>query len=325
MKAEELRSKLQELQELALRENIDIGADIDRLNRKLATGDEGAWRRVELARHQERPTALDLVRLMSERFIELHGDRGFGDDPALVGGIATIEGVHFTFLGHQKGRNMKENLRRNYGMAHPEGYRKALRLVQQAERFGRPVLTLIDTPGAFPGLAAEERGIGEAIARNLREFSTLRTPVICVIIGEGGSGGALGIGVGDRVYMLENSVYSVISPEGFASILLRDAKRAQQAAGLMKMTAPDLRDFRIIDGIIDEPGEGAHSDHHATAAAIRQQVMQAYGELSRKRTEQLLRERSARILSLGRFSGGDGMRSRGILGKMLSRFGSNRG
>ncbi len=324
MKAEELRSRLQELQELALRENIDIGADIDRLNRKLATGDEGAWRRVVLARHQERPTSLDLVRIMSERFIELHGDRGFADDPALIGGIATISGVHFTFLGHQKGRNMKENLRRNYGMAHPEGYRKALRLARQAERFGRPILTLIDTPGAFPGLAAEERGIGEAIARNLREFSTLRIPVICVIIGEGGSGGALGIGVGDRVYMLENAVYSVISPEGFASILLRDAKRAQQAAGLMKMTAPDLREFRIIDGIIDEPGEGAHTDHQATAAAVRQQVMQAYGELSRKRTEQLLRERSTRILSLGRFSGGEESRSRGIFGKIFSGFGGNR-
>lgn len=324
MKAEELRSRLQELQELALRENIDIGADIDRLNRKLATGDEGAWRRVVLARHQERPTALDLISIMSERFIELHGDRSFGDDPALVGGIATIGGVHFTFLGHQKGRNMKENLRRNYGMAHPEGYRKALRLAQQAERFGRPILTLIDTPGAFPGLAAEERGIGEAIARNLKEFSTLRTPVICVIIGEGGSGGALGIGVGDRIYMLENTVYSVISPEGFASILLRDTKKAQQAAGLMKMTAPDLREFRIIDGIIDEPGEGAHTDHQATAAAVRQQVMQAYGELSRKKTDQLLRERSARILSLGVFADSGESRSRGILGRFLSGFGGNR-
>ncbi|MFA7566298.1 MAG: acetyl-CoA carboxylase carboxyltransferase subunit alpha [Alkalispirochaeta sp.] len=322
MKSDELRGKLQEIQELALRENIDIGADIDRLNRKLATGDEDAWRRVELARHQERPTTLELIRLMSERFIELHGDRNFGDDPALAGGIATIGGIHFTFLGHQKGRNMKENLRRNFGMAHPEGYRKALRLAQQAERFGRPVLTLIDTPGAFPGLAAEERGIGEAIARNLRDFSVLRTPIICVVIGEGGSGGALGIGVGDRVYMMENAVYSVISPEGFASILLRDAKKARQAAGLMKMTAPDLNRFGIIDGIIDEPGNGAHTDHHGTAMAIKYQVMQAYGELSRKRPDQLLDDRSARILSLGRFAGGSEPRPRGFLGRLFPRLNS---
>ena len=302
MKAEELRSKLQELQELALRENIDIGADINRLADKLAGGDETAWRRVELARHQDRPTALQYIDLMSDRYLELHGDRTFGDDPALVGGIATIGGVHFTFLGHQKGHNMKENLHRNYGMAHPEGYRKALRLARQAERFRRPILTIIDTSGAFPGLASEERGIGEAIARNLREFSVLRTPIICVVVGEGGSGGALGIGVGDRVYMLENSVYSVISPEGFASILLRDAKKAQQAAGLMKMTAPDLKGFGIIDDIIPEPVGGAQSDHQQIAGRVRQTVLAAYQELARKRPDQLLRDRSARLLSLGRFT-----------------------
>lgn len=312
MKSEEIRSKLQELQEIAIRENIDIGADIDRLNKKLASGDETAWSRVELARHQERPTTLEYIKLMSERFIELHGDRAYGDDPALVGGIATIGGVHFTFLGHQKGRNMKENLRRNYGMAHPEGYRKALRLAEQAERFHRPIIALIDTPGAFPGLAAEERGIGEAIARNLREFSTLKTPIICIIIGEGGSGGALGIGVGDRVYMLENTVYSVISPEGFASILLRDAKKAQQAAGLMKMTAPDLKEFGVIDEILPEPAEGAHTDHQAIASTVKQTVLRAYSELSRKKNETLLRERSERLLSLGRFSGGPPNRPRGL-------------
>ncbi|MFW5796346.1 MAG: acetyl-CoA carboxylase carboxyltransferase subunit alpha [Alkalispirochaeta sp.] len=317
MKSDELRSKLQELQELALRENIDIGADLDRLTKKLAGGDETAWHRVELARHQERPTTLEYIRLMSERFVEFHGDRVFGDDPALVGGIATINGIHFTFLGHQKGRNMKENLRRNYGMAHPEGYRKALRLAQQAERFHRPIITLIDTPGAFPGLAAEERGIGEAIARNLREFSTLRTPVICIVIGEGGSGGALGIGIGDRVYMLENSVYSVISPEGFASILLRDAKKAQQAAGLMKMTAPDLKAFGIIDGILPEPGEGAHTDHQAIAGTVRRQILVSYAELSKKRMDQLLRERSERLLALGKFGGAGAARSKGFLARLF--------
>jgi acetyl-CoA carboxylase carboxyl transferase subunit alpha len=302
MKADELRGKLQELQELALRENIDIGADIGRLADKLAGADESAWNRVEMARHQDRPTTLQYIEMMSERFIEFHGDRAYGDDPALVGGIATIGGVHFTFLGHQKGHNMKENLRRNYGMAHPEGYRKALRLAQQAERFNRPIVTIIDTPGAFPGLASEERGMGEAIARNLREFSTLKTPIISVIVGEGGSGGALGIGVGDRIYMLENTVYSVISPEGFASILLRDAKKAKQAAGLMKMTASDLREFGIIDDIIPEPAGGAQADHQQIAGRVRGTVLQAYQELARKKPDQMLRERSSRLLSLGRFA-----------------------
>ncbi|MFW5694638.1 MAG: acetyl-CoA carboxylase carboxyltransferase subunit alpha [Alkalispirochaeta sp.] len=302
MKADELRGKLQELQELALRENIDIGADLNRLQDKLAGADESAWTRVEMARHQDRPTTLQYIEMMSERFIEFHGDRAFGDDPALVGGIATIGGVHFTFLGHQKGHNMKENLRRNYGMAHPEGYRKALRLAQQAERFNRPIVTIIDTPGAFPGLASEERGMGEAIARNLREFSILRTPIISVIVGEGGSGGALGIGVGDRIFMLENTVYSVISPEGFASILLRDAKKAQQAAGLMKMTAGDLRQFGIIDDIIPEPAGGAQADHQQIAGRVRGVILQAYEELARKKPDQMLRERSTRLLSLGRFA-----------------------
>ncbi len=197
---------------------------------------------------------------------------------------------------------MKENLHRNYGMAQPEGYRKALRLAKQAERFRRPILSIIDTPGAFPGLGSEERNVGEAIARNLREFSVLKTPIICVVVGEGGSGGALGIGVGDRVYMLENSVYSVITPEGFASILLRDAKKAQQAAGLMKMTAPDLKRFGIIDEILPEPAGGAQSDHHQIAGRVRQTVLKAYQELSRKKPDQLLKERSQRLLSLGRFA-----------------------
>ena len=317
MKSEELRAKLQELQELAIRENIDIGADIDRLSGKLATGDDGAWRRVEMARHPDRPTSLQYVHMISERYLELHGDRAYGDDPALVGGIATIGGVHFTFLGHQKGHNMKENLHRNYGMAHPEGYRKALRLAHQAERFGRPILTIIDTPGAYPGLASEERGVGEAIARNLRDFSVLRTPIICVIVGEGGSGGALGIGIGDRVYMLENTVYSVISPEGFASILLRDSKKARQAAGLMKMTAPDLRGFGIVDDIIPEPAGGAQADHEQAAARIRQTVLTAYRELAKKKPEQLLRDRSTRLLSLGRFSEESMSPSRSLLSRVF--------
>ena len=316
MKAEELREKLQELQELALRENIDIQADLSRLESKLSGQDSGVWERVETARHSDRPTTLQYVEMMSERFLELHGDRAAGDDPALVGGIATIGGVHFTFMGHQKGHNMKENLKRNYGMAHPEGYRKALRLAKQAERFGRPVLTLIDTPGAFPGLAAEERGIGEAIARNLVEFSKLRTPIICVVIGEGGSGGALGIGVGDRVFMMENSIYSVISPEGFASILLRDAKKARQAASLMKISAADLQAFGLIDGVLAEPDGGAHNDPHGTAARVRQTILEAHKTLRRKRPEALLQDRSERLLALGQFETGT-VNRKGLISRLF--------
>lgn len=322
MNQNELRAKLQELQELALRENIDIEADITRLTEKLAEDDNSAWRRVELARHQDRPSVLQYLDMIAERYIELHGDRTFGDDPALVGAIATIGGVHCTVLGHQKGRNMRENLRRNYGMAHPEGYRKALRLAKQAERFGRPILTLVDTPGAFPGLAAEERGIGEAIARNLREFSRLKTPIITFVIGEGGSGGALGIGVADRVYMLENTVYSVISPEGFASILLRDAKKAQQAAGLMRMTAPDLSGFRVIDGIIEEPPGGAHKDPQAMAMRIKTRFLDTYEQLSRKKTERLLRERSEKLFALGSFRVESVPHSRGLLSRFFGRGGT---
>lgn len=317
MKNEEVRLKLQELQELAVRENIDIGSDIERLAEKLAGGDDSAWKRVEMARHPDRPTALQYIELISDRFLELHGDRSFGDDPALVGGIATIGGVHVTFLGNQKGHNMKENLYRNYGMAHPEGYRKALRLAKQAERFNRPIVSIIDTPGAFPGLASEERGVGEAIARNLREFSVLRVPIICVVVGEGGSGGALGIGVGDRVYMLENTVYSVISPEGFASILLRDAKKAQQAAGLMKMTAADLRGFGVIDDIIPEPPGGAQADHALIASRVRQTVISAVQDLSRRKPEQLLRERSNRLLALGRHANQPVARQSGFLSRLF--------
>ncbi|MFP4067995.1 MAG: acetyl-CoA carboxylase carboxyltransferase subunit alpha, partial [Spirochaetaceae bacterium] len=254
MKAEEIRRKIDELKRLAAEHDVDINEDLSRLVSKLEGEGEGgpveaggmrAWERVQLARHQDRPTTLDYIDRMSDRYIELHGDRAFADDPAMVGGLAEIDGVYFTFIGHQKGRNMKENLKRNYGMAHPEGYRKALRLAKQAEKFGRPVLSIIDTPGAYPGISAEERGIGEAIARNLKEFAALRTPVIAVIVGEGGSGGALGIGVGDYLIMLENTVYSVISPEGFASILLRDSRKAEEAAALMRMTAYDLKTYGI--------------------------------------------------------------------------------
>jgi acetyl-CoA carboxylase carboxyl transferase subunit alpha len=318
MKSDEIRKKMDELRSLAA-ERPDIGAELDRLSEKLLSDREevpDAWNRVTLARNAGRPTALQYLELIAEDFLELHGDRSFGDDPALVGGIARIDGVFFTVIGHQKGRNMKENLRRNYGMAHPEGYRKALRLAKQAEKFGRPVLALIDTPGAYPGLAAEERGIGEAIARNIKELSVLRTPIISVIIGEGGSGGALGIAVADRVLMLENAVYSVISPEGFASILLRDAKQAKYAASLMKMTATDIYGFGIADDVVAEPPGGAHTDPGYAADRIKRAVMRHYRDLAGKRTETLLAERSEKIRNLDSFPR-QGSRAPGLLRRLF--------
>ena len=307
MNDRELHRKLAELKEIAARENIDIHADLSKITDKISgRGEESevldAWKRVTLARHANRPNALHYINHISDHYIELHGDRAYGDDTALVGGICTIAGQPFTFLGHQKGANMKENLYRNYGMAHPEGYRKALRLAKQAERFNRPILTLIDTPGAYPGLASEERGVGEAIARNLREFSTLEVPIICVIIGEGGSGGALGIGVGDYMIMLENSVYSVISPEGCASILLRDSKRSQEAAALLKMTSYDLKGYGITDSIIPEPMGGAHTDPAYMADRLKDEILRVLQDLRTKRTDQLLKERSRRLMGLGVFN-----------------------
>lgn len=212
-----------------------------------------AWDRVILARRADRPKALDYINSIFEDFIELHGDRNFADDKAIVGGIATFEGRPVTVIGEQKGKKAKENLERNFGMPNPEGYRKALRLMKQAEKFNRPIITFIDTPGAYPGMGAEERGQGEAIAKNMYEMSKLRVPIICIVIGEGSSGGALAIAVGDRIVMLENAIYSILSPEGFASILYKDASKAKEAAEDMKATAEDLKKFGIIDKIIKEP------------------------------------------------------------------------
>ncbi len=242
--AKKVESKIEELKKYASEHGVDISEEIARITNKIQETSRGAraWKRVELARNPDRPRALDIINNICDDFIELHGDRHFGDDLALIGGIGTIDGIPVTIIGNQKGRNLKETMARNGGMANPEGYRKALRLAKQAEKFNRPIITLIDTQGAYPGLGAEERGIGEAIAVNLREFSQLKTPIICIIIGEGGSGGALGIGVGDKIYMLENAVYSVISPEGYASILLRDSSQAKNAAAMMKITAEDVLD-----------------------------------------------------------------------------------
>ena len=212
-----------------------------------------AWEKVKLARELDRPKSLDYIKALFDEFIELHGDRNFGDDKSIIGGIASLEGMPVTVIGEQKGKNVKENMERNFGMPEPEGYRKALRLMKQAEKFKRPIITFIDTPGAYPGMGAEERGQGEAIARSIMEMSRLKVPIICIVIGEGSSGGALAIGVGDKIVMLENAVYSVLSPEGFASILYKDSTKAKEAAENMKMTANDLKKLGIIDKIIKEP------------------------------------------------------------------------
>jgi acetyl-CoA carboxylase carboxyl transferase subunit alpha len=260
---------------------------------------------VRLARDTKRPTTLDYIKYIVTDFLELHGDRRFSDDLAIVGGIGFLEGIPVTVIGHQKGRNVKENVKRNFGMAHPEGYRKAMRLMEEAERFGRPVINFIDTPGAYPGLGAEERGQAEAIAYNLYKMSALKVPIISIVTGEGGSGGALGLGVADRVYMLSNTIYSVISPEGCASILWRDAARADQAAEALKLTASDLYKFNIIDGIIDEPGDGAHEDHEATAKNVKTIVLPAVKELLRLDLDTLLEERYQKFRRMGVFQDGE--------------------
>ena len=260
---------------------------------------ELTWRQVELARHSSRPYSLDYITRIFDGFIELHGDRYAADDQALVGGLGFLQGRAVTILGLQKGRSLKENLMRNHGMANPEGYRKALRLARNAEKFHRPIITFVDTSGAYPGIEAEERGIGEAIARNLMEFSQLKTPIICIVIGEGGSGGALGLCVGDKVFMLENAIYSVISPEGCASILLRDATRAKEAAAMLRLTASDLLSFKVINDIIPEPSGGAHTDLDGTAATIKSLLIQELEGLANRNLAALVRYRNQKIRRIG--------------------------
>ena len=260
-----------------------------------------AWDRVLLARMPERPKAKEYIDAIFDDFIELHGDRTFGDDKAIIGGIATLNGMPVTVIGEQKGRNARENIERNFGMPNPEGYRKALRLMKQAEKFKRPVITFIDTPGAYPGMGAEERGQGEAIARNIMEMSSLKVPIICVVIGEGSSGGALAIGVGDKIAMLENAVYSVLSPEGFASILYKDSSKAKEAAENMKMTAKDLKDFKIIDDIIKEPEGGAQEDFEKLSNDVKKYLEKNIKKLKKLETAQLLEERYDKIRNFGKF------------------------
>jgi acetyl-CoA carboxylase carboxyl transferase subunit alpha len=260
-----------------------------------------AWQTTQLARHPRRPHTRDFCRLLFEDFIELHGDRVYGDDPAIVGGLARFEGSAVVVIGHQKGRETREKIARNFGMPHPEGYRKALRLMQLAEKFAKPIITLIDTPGAYPGIGAEERGQAEAIARNLSAMAGLHTPIVAVVTGEGGSGGALAIGMGNRVLMLEHAIYSVISPEGCAAILWGDAAKAPEAADIMKITAKDLVRFGVVDAVVPEPPGGAHRNWEATAANLRAVLGEHLRDLSARTPEVLVRERWEKYRRIGAF------------------------
>jgi acetyl-CoA carboxylase carboxyl transferase subunit alpha len=260
-----------------------------------------AWQRVQLARHPKRPHTLDYIERVFTDFNEIHGDRLYGDDPAIVCGSAFFEGRPIMIVGEQKGRDTKQKLHRNFGMPKPEGYRKAIRVMQLAAKFGRPIVTFLDTPGAYPGIDAEERGQAEAIARNLREMSRLTSPVICVCIGEGGSGGALALGVGNHVFLLENAVYSVISPESCAAIIYRDAARAEEAAAALKLTATDLFDLGLIDGIIPEPPEGAHADVDGAAGLLRETLRASLDQLEAMAPEELVEQRYAKFRAMGNF------------------------
>ncbi len=303
----ELEERIQTLQDSAAVRGMDVSDEVEKLRakaRKLGTeifAKLEPWQRVQLARHPRRPTTNDYIDHIFTDYVELHGDRMFRDDEAIVGGMASLGDRKVMILGHQKGRDTKSNIRRNFGMAHPEGYRKALRLMEMAARFERPVITFIDTPGAYPGLGAEERGQAEAIARNLREMADLPVPIICVVTGEGGSGGALALGVGDRVYMLENSIYSVISPEGCAAILWRDPAKSKEAAKAMKLTAADARRLGVIDGIVGEPIGGAHRDHQTIALAVKGQILEALADLDGDDARDLLDARLQKFLDMGMF------------------------
>jgi acetyl-CoA carboxylase carboxyl transferase subunit alpha len=306
----ELETKIQELKQFAQVEKVDFSAEIARLERKVARLQEEIfanltpWQRTQIARHPNRPYGMDYIRLMLTDFVELHGDRAFSDDKAIVGGFARLDGMPLVVIGHQKGRDTKEKLARNFAMANPEGYRKALRLMKMAEKFGKPVLTLVDTPGAYPGIGAEERGQAEAIARNLREMSELRVPVVVVITGEGGSGGALGIAVGDSVLMLEYAIYSVISPEGCASILWRDPAKAPEAAAAMGITAQTLKRMELIDEIVPEPTGGAHRNHQEMASMLKGFLVKAFDRLRQVPLEELLEQRYQKFRRMGVFEEG---------------------
>lgn len=249
------------------------------------------WEKVELSRLSERPTSLDYINNITSEFIELHGDRNYRDDTAIICGIGKIDNINVTIIAEQKGKNTRDNIERNFGMPHPEGYRKALRFMKQAEKFRRPIITFIDTPGAYPGIGAEERGQGEAIARNLMEMISLKVPIICIVIGEGSSGGALAISIGDKIFMLENSIYSILSPEGFASILWKDAEKKKEAAEIMKITSQDLMDLQVIDKIIKEPKGGAHKNLKEMSSRIKREILSSLKELRNIDDTELIEKR----------------------------------
>ncbi|MDH5678111.1 MAG: acetyl-CoA carboxylase carboxyltransferase subunit alpha [Nitrospinota bacterium] len=303
----ELESKLEELTELARRDKVDFSSEISNIKRKVKKMRRDIFlnlaplQRAQLARHPMRPHTLDYIDHMTTDFLEMRGDRLFGNDKSIVGGFCNLESRTVMIIGQQKGRDTKENLARNFGMANPEGYRKAQRLMKLAEKFNRPIITLIDTKGAFPGKGAEERGQAEAIARSLLEMSRLTVPVVCVVIGEGGSGGALAIGVGNRVLMMEYSVYSVISPEGCAAILWKSADKAPEAAKALRMTAPDLLEFGIVDEVVKEPLGGAHKDFKAAASILRRALRRNLDELARMSPQELVRQRRKKFRKMGSF------------------------
>ncbi|MBM7555627.1 acetyl-CoA carboxylase carboxyltransferase subunit alpha [Halanaerobacter jeridensis] len=301
----ELEEKINELTEFMETKDIDLTDEVDRLKNRADTVREEIfanlepWQILEIARHPERPTVLEYTQMMCDEFIELHGDRNFSDDKALVGGIGKLGDEAVTIIGHQKGKTTKENIKRNFGMAHPEGYRKALRLMKQAEKFDRPIISLINTPGAYPGIGAEERGQAEAIARNMREMIDLTVPIIIVVIGEGGSGGALGIGVGDKILMLEYSYYSVCSPEACAAILWEDSDQAETAAEALKLTAKDLLELDIIDDIIAEPPGGAHRDYERSAKLLKEEILKEIKQLQQLSQDELLELRYNKFRKMG--------------------------
>ncbi|MBI2902023.1 MAG: acetyl-CoA carboxylase carboxyltransferase subunit alpha [Candidatus Methylomirabilis oxyfera] len=305
----ELEGKIDDLKRLSAVQNVDFAREIADLEKKVASlcGEVFAsltpWQRCQVARHPNRPYTLDYIRMLMTDFIELHGDRAFGDDKAIVGGLARLDGTPLVVIGHQKGRDTKEKIARNFAMANPEGYRKALRLMRLAERFKKPVVTLVDTPGAYPGIGAEERGQAEAIARNLRVMSELKTPIIVVVTGEGGSGGALGIAVGDSILMLEYAIYSVISPEGCASILWRHPSKAPDAADALGLTAETLKRLNLIDEIIPEPLGGAHRNPTEMAMTLKGHLLKELSRLSQISPDELLEARYEKFRRMGVFEG----------------------
>ena len=301
----ELENKIEEMRKYASVEGIDMSEELSRLEeraeemrREIYSG-LTPWQRVLVARHPKRPYTLDYIRLMMTDFVELHGDRCFGDDPAIVGGMARLDGEGVMVIGHQKGRDTKENIRQNWGMPHPEGYRKALRLMKLAAKFGLPVISFIDTPAAYPGIEAEERGQAEAIARNLLEMSRLPTPIVVVVIGEGGSGGALGIGIGDRILMLENAWYSVIPPESCSTILWRSREKKEEAATSLKLTAEDLEELGVVNRVVSEPLGGAHRDMEETATRLKRVLVEEIAALKEIPAEELVHRRIEKFVRMG--------------------------